>query len=134
MTQRQPRLLDPGYLAWLRERPCIACRRPPRCDAAHLKMAWPALDKPFSGSLRPDDKYAMPLCRSCHMRQHAHGDELGWWVAQGFFNPPATALKYYAQYGGTGGNARGRRKIKPRKPRHLRAKLTSRNTLRKAKR
>lgn len=60
---------------------------------------------------RPDDKWAVPMCRSHHRigrdSQHAN-NELQWWMSHGK-NPFETAIAYYREFGGEGGA--------PKKPR-----------------
>lgn len=126
--QRQPRLLDPGYLAWLRQQNCICgCNEAPPCDAAHLRAGSLKYNKPMTGMGRkPDDKWALPLKHSHHMRQHAHGDELGWWSAHGVGDPFRLCQRYYAAYGGSGGVERKRRMVKPRRPKEQRTPIKSR--------
>lgn len=128
MLEKRPRLVDPGYLAWLRTQSCVCgCHQGPPCDAAHIRAASLKHDKPHTGGWRkPDDKWALPLKHSHHMAQHAHGDELGWWSAHGI-DPFELAIKYYKRYGGDGGKPRVRRKtIKPRLPKEQRARIQSR--------
>ncbi len=126
MNARTPRLLDPGYLAWLRMQPCACgCARTP-CDPAHVRSG--ALKyKPLTGlGRKPDDRWAVPLHHGCHMRQHAHGDELGWWYDHGVYDVFALCKRYYATYGGTGGKPQARKIVKPRKPKSERARIQSR--------
>lgn len=134
MTQRAPRLLDPGFISWLHKRPCCACGRSPAPDAshdaAHLKAGNVLLGKPWAGTVKPDDRWATTLCRSCHNRQHAHGDEIGWWNAHGI-DPFALAQRLYAQYRLENPNAnppyvRKQRSIKTRQPRGQRQKIKGR--------
>lgn len=127
MTSRQPRLFDEGYLAWLRQQPCVCgCGSPPPSDAAHLRAGSVLHDKPITGMGRkPDDRWALPLKHEHHMAQHAFGDEVLWFAAHGI-DPFKLATRLYKQYGGTGGTARGPRKLKPRKPRKDRTKIKSR--------
>ena len=119
MTQRSPRLHDEGYLAFLRKQPCCVCNAPAPCDAAHIKSASRIHNKPSSGTAKPDDKWAVPLCRSCHLRQHHRGNELAFWSEVDRF-PFGQAMKYYAEYGGTGGEPKKQRIRKKRKPRDQR--------------
>ena len=46
---------------------------------------------------KPSDRWAVPLNHTHHMAQHAHGDEIGWWSAQGV-DPFALAIKLYKKY------------------------------------
>ena len=128
---RQPRLIDNAYLRWLRKQACsCGCGKPAPSDAAHIKSGSVAMGKPPAGTLRPSDFWAVPLNRSCHMRQHAYGDELGWWSAHGR-DPFKLAISYYAEFQAgritaTEPRPKGPRKVKPRKPRAQRQKLKGR--------
>ena len=129
MPERRPRLVDPGYLAWLRKQRCVCgCMQGPPCDAAHLRAASHGHSKPQTGMARkPDDKWALPLKHTHHMAQHEYGDELGWWAAHGIHDPFALAIRLYKQYGGDGGRPVPRRTtIKPRLPREQRRTIPSR--------
>jgi len=80
--------------------------------------------------MKPDDRWALPLYRGCHMHQHNHGDELAWWRMHGE-DPFALAIRYYANYHRENPDAnppyvRKQRSIKERKPRGQRAKIKSR--------
>lgn len=131
MTQRRPRLYDPGYLAFLRTKPCCACGRAAPSEAAHIRMTRLDIDKPITGMQRkPDDKYAVPLCSWCHREgpesQHNVGDESQFW-AWYEIDPFELAAKLYDEYGGTGGKPRkASTTIKPRIPKHLRQKIQGR--------
>jgi len=100
LRQRQPRIREPSYLAWLRKQKCsCGCQKPPPSDAAHLRAGSIAYGKEYPGlGAKPSDCWAMPLNRSCHMRQHAYGDELGFWAAHGVPDPFGRAMRYYAAY------------------------------------
>lgn len=124
VKQREPRQRDPGYLAWLRVRPCVTCGSP-RCDAAHIRSGSLEHNKPPTGmGEKPSDRWSVNLCRSCHNLQHGQ-NELEWWKSRGI-DPFELAISLYKKYGGTGGHARAPRKIKPRKPKELRQKIQSR--------
>jgi hypothetical protein len=99
LRQRSPRVLEPAYLAWLRKQGCACgCRKPPPSDVAHLRASNLAYGKEFTGACKPHDFWAMPLNRSCHMRQHESGDELSWWAAHGIPDPFGRSMRYYAAY------------------------------------
>ncbi len=113
MSQRQPRLVDDGYLAFLRLLPCTACGKPAPSDAAHIRFGSVLYGKRMVGmGEKPDDKWAVPLCRACHTDQHAH-NEFEWWMDHFRANPLEIAKVLYASYGGVGGAPRKKRK--PRK-------------------
>lgn len=131
MTPKQPRLRDERFLRWLRRRPCDVCGHPAPNDAAHLKAGHVLLGKPWAGTAKPSDMWCSTLCRSCHTFQHAHGDEIGWWQAQGVLNPWALCMRLYAEFQEANpdappAKARGPRKVKPRKPREERQKMKGR--------
>ena len=128
MNQRRPRLYDRPYLDWLKTRYCIACGKPPPCDPAHIRSKSILYAKPLTGGGRkPDDRWAVPLCRSCHDQQHNHGNEMDWWYRIIKKCPFALAFDYYEQFGGRGGKPKiSRTKTKPRRPKEKRQKIPQR--------
>lgn len=113
MTQRQPRMVDVGYLKWLRLLPCCVCGGTPS-DAAHIRFAAKAFGKRYTGMAeKPDDKWAVPLCRKCHTEQHSLNEEVFW--LRKSMNPLMRAMWLYKKYGGTGGSV----KKKPKKKKSL---------------
>jgi hypothetical protein len=100
LPPKHPRQRDAGYLQWLRWQRCACgCLRGPPSDAAHLRASSLAYDKPISGlGRKPDDKWALPLNHRCHMDQHRHGDEQGWWRDRGVADPFALCLQHYRRY------------------------------------
>lgn len=135
VRQRQPRLRDDAYLAWLRKQPCsCGCGKPAPSDAAHIRSGSIAMGKPYTGKAeKPSDFWAVPLNRSCHMRQTDHGDELGWWRAHGH-DPFQLAISYYREFQSTRPEpttpkprrSRMAKPTKPRKPPGKRQKIKSR--------
>lgn len=123
MSKRQPRLFDHGYLAYVRRKPCMACGSRVGVEAAHIRYGLTGMQR------KPDDARALPLCAWDHRlgpkAQHKTGDEQAWWEALGF-DALAEAAKLYAEYGGTGGKPKPPQKIKPRKPRYMRASIPGR--------
>ena len=129
VEQRRPRLVDPGYLEWLRAQPCACgCRQAPPCDAAHVRASSLNYDKPLTGAGRkPDDKWALPLKRAHHVAQHAFGDEILWWNAHGVNDVFALCQRYYRRYGGTGGKPQTKkRRAYMRRPADKRKKIPRR--------
>jgi hypothetical protein len=127
LIEKSPRLHDDGYLEWLRRQPCVCgCRQGPPCDAAHIRAASPEHNKPLTGGARkPDDRWALPLKHDHHMDQSV-SDELGWWRRRGI-DPFALALRFYATFGGDGGQPRKRKaRVITRKPKAKRQKIPSR--------
>lgn len=63
-----------AHLQFVREQPCLICKRLPS-DPHHLKFAQPrALGRKVS------DEYTVPLCRAHHDELHRHGNEKSWWI------------------------------------------------------
>lgn len=74
---------------------------------------------------KPSDCWAVPLNRTCHMRQHDYG-ELQFWESHGK-NPFYTALRYNAMYARETGKAADapaepRPPKRPRKPKNAPAR------------
>lgn len=125
LRQRTPRLLDPGFLAFLRKKPCCCgCRRAAPSEAAHIRIGL------FAGQMKPHDRHALPLNAWCHREapDNQHKDEKGFWARRNV-DPFALADAYYAEYGGTGGKAKKTRTIiRPRLPKEERTKIRSAKT------
>ncbi|WP_298885697.1 ERF family protein [uncultured Bradyrhizobium sp.] len=69
-----PRKRSKAHLAFVREQPCLVCKRTPS-DPHHLKFAQArALGRKVS------DEFTVPLCRSHHQALHRHGNERAWWA------------------------------------------------------
>lgn len=117
LRQRTPRLHDKGFLEFLHTKPCCVCGARKSIEAAHIRMGLTGLGR------KPDDRCCTPLCSSCHRLQHK-ADERTFWASFGK-DPFAIAAKLYAEYGGTGGKAKGPRKIKKRGPRSERVRIIS---------
>lgn len=68
-------------------------------DAAHIRMASPERGKlPTGMQVKPSDRFAVPLNRVCHERQHS-GSEARFWSALGR-DPFEIADRLYAEYQG----------------------------------
>ena len=63
------------HLAFVRQLSCVACGRAAPSDAAHVRTGT-------DGGLgrKPGDRYVVPLCTTCHAKQHRVG-ELAFWSA-----------------------------------------------------
>ena len=89
-----------GYLQFLRRQPCVVCRSAGPNDAAHLRMASPSRGKTPTGmQVKPSDKYAVAMCRTCHTVQHS-GSEARFWSERGI-DPFAAADRLFSDYNGT---------------------------------
>lgn len=123
VRQRQPRLYDPGYLAFLRKKPCCCgCGRAAPSEAAHIRIGL------FAGQMKPHDKHAVPLNAWCHRLapDNQHNGEAAFWERCGK-DPFELAAAFYDEYGGTGGKPRKpRTTIKPRLPKERRQKIPGR--------
>src|SRR5215468_7084923 len=63
------------HLAFVRQLPCVACGGAAPSEAAHVRTGTDG-----GVGVKPGDRYAVPLCASCHVRQHRIG-ELAFWSA-----------------------------------------------------
>ena len=99
LRQRKPRQRNEAYLKWLRKQYCsCGCLTAPPSDAAHIRAGSINYGKrPVGLQEKPDDRWAVPLNRSCHGRQHAFGDEMTWWARHGK-DPFATAMRFNAMF------------------------------------
>ena len=90
---------DNGYLAFLRRQPCACCGYAAPSDAAHIRMASLERGKlPTGMQVKPSDRFAVPLNRVCHGRQHAMS-EARFWQERGR-DPFKIADRLYAEYQG----------------------------------
>lgn len=131
LRQRAPRLHDSAHLAFVRTRPCCACKRPGPSEAAHIRMACPARGKEYTGKgEKPSDMWTTPLCAYCHrtglLAQHNVG-EVEFWKRVGR-DPFAIALALWQESGGEERAAMPQpvkrpRKIRARKPPEHRRKV-----------
>lgn len=97
LRQRSPRLVDSGYLEWLRkQRCCCGCLQAPPCDAAHVRATSLQHGKRNAFGKRPDDCWALPLKHEHHMHQHQRG-ELSWWRERKL-DPFVLCLEHYQRY------------------------------------
>lgn len=108
LRQRQPRVLDPGYLKFLHCLPSCVSGMAGDIHAAHVRFGSIAFGKrPTGAGEKPDDRWAVPLLAGEHLfgadAQHSHGEE-GWWMKQGV-NPLIVAALLYSHY--KAGNTHG---------------------------
>jgi hypothetical protein len=74
---KDKRVVNESHLALIRQCPCLSCDQDPAREAAHVRMSAPG--KPVTGTgIKPDDRWALPLCHDCHMKQHAVGETKFW--------------------------------------------------------
>lgn len=128
LAQRQPRVEDPAYLAYLRTLPCLICARPGPNDPAHLRSAALQYGKRLTGMAeKSDDRWALPLCRHHHAEQHRN-NELRWWARYGIPDPFAVAMNLYASRPASRPQVERPRKapkVRVRKPAAERAKVAA---------
>lgn len=115
LRQREPRVTDAAFLAFLRLKPCKACRAPPPVQAAHIRGADLIFRKRDTGKGEtPSDRWALPLCGRCHLNGpralHRIGEKQ-FFAAHGI-DPCACAAVLYDEF------CESR---PPRKPRRARA-------------
>ena len=95
--QKRPAMKDAGYLKWLHELPCVVTGKRP-VDAAHVSYADPRYGKRERGkSEKADDRWAIPLHRYEHDKQHSM-DERSYWNSTGI-DPLQVALALYGVKG-----------------------------------
>ena len=63
------------HSAFVRQLPCVACGKAAPSEAAHVRTGTDG-----GVGMKPGDRYALPLCASCHAKQHRIG-ELTFWSA-----------------------------------------------------
>lgn len=85
---------DKGHLEWLRTLPCVITGERP-VDAAHIRFADPVYGKRETGKAeKPDDRWALPLCRRKHDEQHSMSERIFW--ARHGLDPLRIALALHA--------------------------------------
>ena len=121
---KQPRLRDERYLAFVRRQSCCVCGAPAPSDAAHVRYQS-LLDGKRSTGLaeKPDDRWAVPMNRSCHRLQHSM-NERDFWAMKGI-DPLAIAQKLYA-IGGHPDAPQPKRKRKTITPKGFARRIASR--------
>lgn len=88
---------DNGFLSFLRRQPCACCGQSGPCDAAHIRMANRERGKlPTGMQVKPSDRFAVPLKRACHEKQHSMS-EARFWSERGL-DPFEIADRLYAEY------------------------------------
>jgi len=100
--QRQPRVREPQYLAFIRRLPCIAglveggCSG--RMEAAHVRFADASVGRRDPGLQRkPDDSWSLPSCHSHHQCDQHRQNERAYWQRIGV-DPNALCLALHAAY------------------------------------
>lgn len=92
---------DPDYLQNVRDCPCLYCGHDPCGEAAHVRLASAAFGKSSGMQKRPEDRWALPLCRDDHLNarhaQHKRSED-AFWQSLGI-NPLLVAQRLYAQRG-----------------------------------
>lgn len=70
---------DSAHLAWVRTLPCVSCGSPGPNEAAHYRQSVADLPGHSGGmGMKPTDNRVLPLCKSCHGRQHSVGEVTFW--------------------------------------------------------
>src|ERR1700746_3426843 len=63
-----------NHLIYVRQLPCTVCGKAAPSEAAHVRSGSDG-----GTGIKPSDRYALPLCTSCHALQHEFG-ELRFWA------------------------------------------------------
>lgn len=91
--QKNPRIESSSHLGYIRQLPCLCCGKDTGVDAAHIRYSDLGVGKPFTGRMKPDDCWTVPLCRKCHDAQHAMpGGEREFWKHRNAKDPLRIAL------------------------------------------
>lgn len=91
---------DESHLRFIRQLPCLLCLDDTGTEAAHIRMADARIAKPITGiSIKPDDRFTIPLCSRHHREQHG-GGEREFWEGLGT-DPILLALALYSISGDT---------------------------------
>lgn len=97
LRQRQPRIKSERHLAFIRTLPCLVTGQF-GVDAAHIRFGDLGVGKRKSGiAEKPDDKWAVPLCRNEHTKQHSM-NEREYWASIGI-DPIQVAIKLWGVSG-----------------------------------
>jgi hypothetical protein len=98
---REPRIRDNAFLAFLRQKPCVACGHRPPSDPAHIRMNSEKYGKrSLGGAEKAHDFWCTPLCRRCHDQQHSMSERAFW--RQLGKNPFTIAMELYRIFQTTG--------------------------------
>ena len=65
---RDAKIINLAFLAFVRTKPCCACLKPGPSDADHLQAVG-------RGSAKRNDLTAIPACRKCHSQRHQIGNK-----------------------------------------------------------
>jgi hypothetical protein len=94
-TKKRPRDNNAGHLAFIRRLGCVVCGEHRSVDAAHVRAVSIVYGKRETGKgEKPDDKWALPLCRSHHNEQHDIGEKEFWSMLK--IDPCGLALALWA--------------------------------------
>jgi hypothetical protein len=123
LRQRTPRQVDNAHLAFVRSQPCCVCGSMRNVEAAHIRLACPAIGKRETGMAeKPDDKFSTPLCHYHHqgsiLAQHKVGEQIFWFEIHGR-NPFEIAARLWIESGGAARAAERAENPKPVKPRKI---------------
>ena len=92
---------DPAYLAVVRQLPCLKCGLEPCGEAAHVRISSAAFHKRGGMRKKPDDRWALPLDRGCHVSDpdalHRRGEYIFW--NELALNPLLICERLYRQRG-----------------------------------
>lgn len=80
LDQRQPRKRNTAHLVFVASKRCCVCNSWP-VEVAHIRMASAEHDKPITGmGQKPDDRWVVPLCPTCHRKQHSMSEYVYWFT------------------------------------------------------
>lgn len=87
--KHKPNLHKRGqHLAFVRQLSCVACGKGAPSEAAHVRTGTDG-----GTGMKPGDRYVVPLCPSCHAKQHRIGELIFWSALR--IDPLSVALRLW---------------------------------------
>jgi hypothetical protein len=86
-----------AHLAFVRQLSCVACGKAAPSEAAHVRTGTHG-----GAGMKPGDRFAVPLCATCHAKQHRIGELTFWSAPHRSSQRGFAAVDCIARYGGRG--------------------------------
>ena len=68
-----PKFRSPAFRKWIRTLPCLMCKILNKSECAHKRKG-----NDGAMAMKPSDKNSVPLCNTCHRKQHDIGEKAFW--------------------------------------------------------
>jgi len=96
-TPKREKKGSPKHEDWIATLDCFRCLKPSQSMRCHIRHGF------YTMARKPDASLVVPLCGECHqnspLAQHVRGNELAWWIENGFPNIKAGA-RYLFEHSG----------------------------------